>query len=73
MPGVCLQLRQECASAQQRADAAEAQLEQERSAHRRDLRRKNKDLAEAQVGPSRASNSNTAARLNVKTFAGKMQ
>lgn len=44
-----MQLRQECAAQRQRADAAEAQLAQELSAHRRDMRRKNKELAEAQV------------------------
>ncbi len=44
-----LQLRLECKAAQERAEAAEAELAQELSAHRRDLRRKNKDLAEAQV------------------------
>jgi hypothetical protein len=43
------QVRMECASAAQRAQQAEAELAQERSAHRRDLRRKNKELAEAQV------------------------
>ncbi len=44
-----MQLRQECAAQQQRLDAAGAELAQERSAHRRDMRRKNKELAETQV------------------------
>ncbi|BDA40618.1 probable coiled-coil domain-containing protein 61 at N-terminal half [Coccomyxa sp. Obi] len=42
------QLQQQCAAQQRRAEAAEAELAQERSAHRRDMRRKNKELAETQ-------------------------
>jgi hypothetical protein len=45
----CVQLRQECAAQQQRLDMAQAELAEERSAHRRDMRRKNKELAETQV------------------------
>ncbi|KAK9916460.1 hypothetical protein WJX75_002849 [Coccomyxa subellipsoidea] len=41
-------LRQECAAQQQRLDMAQAELAEERSAHRRDMRRKNKELAETQ-------------------------
>ena len=36
-------------AAQKRADAAAATLQEERSAHRRALRHKNRELAEAQV------------------------
>ncbi len=54
-PAVCwMQLQEQCAAQQRRAEAAEADLAQERSAHRRDMRRKNKELAESQVGSSDA-------------------
>lgn len=42
-------MRLQLGDAQKRAEAAEAALEEERSAHRRALRHKNRELAEAQV------------------------
>jgi hypothetical protein len=43
-----LQLRKECELMQQRAEAAEGVLERERGVHRRELRRRAKELADMQ-------------------------
>lgn len=43
-----LQLRKECELMQQRAEAAEELLERERGVHRRELRRRAKELADMQ-------------------------
>lgn len=43
-----LQLQKECELVQQRAEAAEGGLERERGVHRRELRRRAKELADMQ-------------------------
>ena len=50
-PGPCAQVRQEGALLQKRAEAAEAELGAQRAAHRRDLRRSARELADAQARP----------------------
>ena len=47
-----MQVRQEGALLQKRAEAAEAELAAQRAAHRRDLRRSARELADAQARPS---------------------
>lgn len=50
-PRACAQVRQEGALLQKRAEAAEAELGAQRAAHRRDLRRSARELADAQARP----------------------
>ena len=61
--GMLLQLRKECELMQQRAEAAEGVVERERGLHRRELRRRAKELADMQEDLVQVKPYNFPARL----------
>ncbi len=60
-----LQLRKECELMQQRAETAEGVVERERGLHRRELRRRAKELADMQEDLVQVSHATSCLRVEV--------